>query len=45
MTRSRFVAGALLLALPFTVAAQNATAEHGAALVASQKCTLCQHHG
>ena len=45
MTRSRFVAGALLLALPFTVAARNAKAGQGAALVAPQKCTLCQHHG
>ena len=44
MTRSRLVAvaaGALFLAVPLTAAAQNAKAEQGAALFASQKCTMC----
>jgi mono/diheme cytochrome c family protein len=35
------IAGFLLLAHPIPAAAQNAKAEQGAALFASQKCTMC----
>src|SRR4051812_10985465 len=33
--------GALLFALPHVASAQNAKTEQGAALFASQKCTMC----
>jgi mono/diheme cytochrome c family protein len=35
------VAGLAVLGFPLAAAAQNAKAEQGAALFASQKCTLC----